>query len=1165
MAGFAKEYSMLFALNGQLQSGFTQSFTKASATVRDMQKDIAELNSQQSQISAYERQQAAIQKTEDKLQLLKKQYDNIQTELEETGGKSSDLQNKLLSKQAQIDKTSDSLNKQTAELNKMGDAMSEAGIDVNNLKNEQERLAKETGELKLKQEQAAEEAQKMGDSTVDAINAAANALTATGIVTGFKELVKAYGACFEVSGDFQSAMSQVAATMGTTSGSVTELSDNAKEMGATTSFTAVQAADGLNILAMAGLNADEQIAGLPTVLDLAAAGGMDMAQSAGYITTTVKGFSDSMDNATYYADLMAKGATLANTNVSQLGEALATSGATAASYSQKADSVTLSLLRLADQGEVGSAAGTMLNRAMADLYTPTEEASEALDDLGVSAYDSTGKAKDFNDLVAELKDSLTGYTEEQKNAYLNTIFTTNGLQAFNKMTVSTTDKVNQFKDGLAKASGSTAQQAQTQLDNMNGAYTIMQSAVEGVQISMGELWQDEMTNVYKVAGDILTQVNEFIKSNPTLMKAITGSTAALATLTAGIVAFKAANAAATAASGLLGLSLGGLPLLGVAAGIAGVVTVGAGLYDSLTANDRAAAEMSEQASALQDTMDSAKDTFSDTVTNVEATRAAADRYIDKLEELESTGLKTDDQQKEYHNTLELLCQTVPDLADHIDLENNKIEGGTAALRANTEAWEQNAKAQAYQTELQSVYEANAKVQIEAEKNSIKLTDAQQKLADAQKKYDAEAKEYSDTMKEYYERLDKCSESGENYVAVHEEMERYDRNEQDALFEVENELYAAQDAYDVAQKAVENDQEALAQANDEIALAEEAYNNLTDAKQTDTEATEEHANSADDFVGIINDTVSSMNELTKTYNDAYEAAAESITGQWGLWDQAAEITATDINTMNENIEGQQKYWEEYNSNLDLLSSKVSEFDGLSDVLAGFVDGSEESVNAVAGIAEAIKNGDDGSVQRLIDNYKNLQSEQDQVSQSVADMQTEYTSQMQTLTDTASSEVEKLDLSDEARSNARATVNGYISEISGSTGRVSAAYRKLYESAKNALNTDGYASGTTSAEAGVKLVGENGPELVEFHGGEVVHNADDTRSILAKSELKYQGSPQTTNNVSQSVSPSINVNFNISGGTGNDTITQLRQFGDDFAQRVLDVIRDYAADSERMAFT
>lgn len=330
---------------------------------------------------------------------------------------------------------------------------------------------------------------KVAKTAMAAGSAAAVAFTKTSIDSGM---------------NFDTAMSQVAATMGTTVDKIENVKAKAEEMGRTTKYTATEAAEGMNILAQAGLSADEQISGIGTVLNLASAGAMSLEESASYTAGAVKGFGESMGNASYYADLMAKGATLANTNVRGLGEAFSGSAATAKNYGQAADSVTLSLLRLAEQNVTGSEASTALNRAMADLYTPTDDASKALDQLKVSAYKTNGEAKDFNDLVDELNGSLQGMTAEQKNNALATIFTTQGLQAFNKMTASSDATVQKFWKGIQDSSGSAAQQAATQLDNLKGDITLLSSATEGLELGFYNTFSGAIRGAIK---DVTSEVS----------------------------------------------------------------------------------------------------------------------------------------------------------------------------------------------------------------------------------------------------------------------------------------------------------------------------------------------------------------------------------------------------------------------------------------------------------------------------------------------------------------------------------------------------------------------------------------------------------------------------------------------------------------------------------
>lgn len=308
--------------------------------------------------------------------------------------------------------------------------------------------------------------------------------------------------------DFDSQMSQIAATMGLTAEAIKNneavldaygketgqkagdtfdmLRDKAKEMGAATNFSAAQAAEGLNILAMSGYDAEHSVGMIEDVLHLAAAGGLDMATSAKDISGAMKGFADASKDSAYYADLMAKGATLANTNVTQLGEALSGAAAQGGAYKQSAEGMTVALLRLAEQGETGANASTMLGAAMKNLYTPTDQAAAAMKELGVSAYEQDGSFKDINEVVNTLNKSLSKYSDEQQAAYINTIFGIQGQEAYNKMVVTSVEKQNEWAAALKNSSGEAAKQYTTMTDNLAGDIDIWNSALEGFKIEIAD-------------------------------------------------------------------------------------------------------------------------------------------------------------------------------------------------------------------------------------------------------------------------------------------------------------------------------------------------------------------------------------------------------------------------------------------------------------------------------------------------------------------------------------------------------------------------------------------------------------------------------------------------------------------------------------------------------
>ncbi|MDE6849585.1 MAG: phage tail tape measure protein [Ruminococcus sp.] len=333
--------------------------------------------------------------------------------------------------------------------------------------------------------------------------------------------------------DFEAGMSQVAATLGYSAEALKKpfaemsseekqayknmenLSAKAKEMGASTSFSASQASEGLNILAMSGYSAEDSIGMIENVLHLAEAGSLSLADAASFAAGSMKGFvseagnfADVTEASAYYSDLIAKGATLAATDVSQLGTALSQASATADSYGQSSTEAGVALLRLAEQNITGSNAATALAAAMKDLYSPTDTAKKALESLGVSAYDSSGKARDFNTVVDELNGALSSLTDEERASLEDTIFGIQGKAAFDKMIASSGDTVRKFYDGIADASGSAALQSETMLDNLEGKMTIFQSASEGFGIAIYESFNEPLKDLVGTATGYIEQLTK---------------------------------------------------------------------------------------------------------------------------------------------------------------------------------------------------------------------------------------------------------------------------------------------------------------------------------------------------------------------------------------------------------------------------------------------------------------------------------------------------------------------------------------------------------------------------------------------------------------------------------------------------------------------------------
>lgn len=1198
MAG-RKEYEMLFQLNAQLGGSYSKTFKAAQQEIVSMQKEIQALSKTQADISAFQKQQAAVEATRKRLEMLRQQYDNIQREMEETGNESADMKNKLLAKQLQIDKTSASLEKQTAKLNELSGALEEAGVNTDDLSHSSEQLAGKIDTLKKKQGEAADKAMTFGDKAGQAFNQVHEAIVAAGIAVALKEIYEYFASCAQASMDFESAITGVAKTTDLTDEELAAMSDSIKalstEIPATTEEIAAvtEAAGQLGIQKDALLDFTEIMTMLGTATNMTA----DEAATSLARFANITGMAT--DNygrlGSVIVDLGNNFATT-ESEIVAMGTRLASAGKLAGLTEPEIMALAAAMSSVGIEAEAGGTAMTQtLNAIEKAVAKGGDDLAEFARIAGMSSEEFSSAWK--NDAMSALTSFIGGLgkLDEQgestvlvlEDLGLTGIRQSNMLKALGLAADQMTGAVN---------TANTAWQQNTALTNeANKRYataqsrlTMMQNAYNNLKVAIGDAYTPALSEAYGVGTKVLNEITKFVQANPGVVAAITGLSTALGAAAVAAAAFALkAKIAAAAAAFLTTVTPGVNVIMGVAAAV-GVVTAGIIALASSAANDAVPSvkELTEAARGMREAMDEAKATYDDTVTSTMAAAGVADTYIGKLEELEAAGLNTDEQHRQYHNTLALLCQVVPELADYIDLETDTINGGTEALRANTEAWKQNAMQQAYQDQLTELYSQYSAVLIEAEENSIGLTKAQysleaaqQKLSDTYAQMDALWADAQKQADAYYDQYGYYTDA-----TAFLSQEYYDL--QNSIYDTNNEIWAAEKSIKNYNKAMEEDADAVSDAEAEIALAEEAVKNLTASMNEGTGASEEAAAQVSEFQAAISGVQEKINALVESYNEAYSAAYESISGQYQLWDEAAKVVATSAGSINSALESQITYWQDYNANLQSLTDRSADIEGLSDMIASFADGSSDSVNAIAGMAGAT----DEQLATMVANWKTLQQEQQNAAGSVADLKTDFTAAMDELQTALAEDIEAMDLGDEAKASAQATIQGFIDGAVGMLPQVTAAYNRVAAAARAALSASGtgtagsipgYAVGTQSAAPGFALVGENGPELVYFNGGEQVMTAEETAAMRESMEIQaVTFAPQLLEALhaihgdgalsaepgagSGAGSVELQIVFQINGGASPETVEALREYGDEFAERVLEVMEEAGIDTARRAY-
>ena len=329
--------------------------------------------------------------------------------------------------------------------------------------------------------------------------------TVTGAVSGL------VGGVMEVGSSFESSMAQVAATMGKPVSSIQNLSAFAREMGATTSFSATQAADALNYMALAGYDADKSMRVLPNVLSLAAAGNIDLARASDMVTDASSALGLSEQKTTDMVNQMAQAASKSNTSVSQLGDAFLTVGATARGL--KGGTVELSTMLgvLADNGYKGAEGGTHLRNILLSLQSPTGDAAAALKQLGVSAYDADGNMRAMPDIIADMQSGLEGMDQASRDAIISGIFNKTDLAAVNALLGTEQDRFNELADSIENCGDAAKQMADTQLDNLEGDTKLLSSAMDELKLSIFENFNTPMRIAAKVATEAVGVITDKVK------------------------------------------------------------------------------------------------------------------------------------------------------------------------------------------------------------------------------------------------------------------------------------------------------------------------------------------------------------------------------------------------------------------------------------------------------------------------------------------------------------------------------------------------------------------------------------------------------------------------------------------------------------------------------
>ena len=1202
----SKEYEMLFRLNAEVGGSYRKSFQSAQQELKALTKEIDTLSQTQKDISAYQKQQSSVEATTAKLSRLEQEYGNVQREIEETGTFSSSLENKLLSKQLAIDSTNASLKKQTERLGELQRALEEAGVSMDDLGASSSSLAGKISSLKKEQEQAAQASQSFGGTASQSINQIHEALAAAGIVAGLREIYQYFMDCAQASMDFESAITGVAKTTDLTDEELADMADAIRALSTDIPATTEEIAAVAEAAGQLGIQKDALLDFTETMVMLGTATNMTADEAA---TALARFANVTGTGADEYGRLGATIVDLGNNfattekEITEMATRLASAGTLAGISEPGILSLAAAMSSVGIEAEAG---GTAMTETMNAIETAVANGAETLDEFARIAGMS---AEEFASLWQS--DALTALTafigglgqlDEQgestvlvlEDLGLTGVRQSNMLKSLGLAADQMSGAV-QLANAAWEENTALTDEAAKRYQTTQSHLVMLQNSYQNLQAAIGDAYTPTLKELYAAGTDVLDGAAQFIRDNPALVKAlgvVAGTfgvvTGAVAASTVAINAFKLATATIPGLNVIMGVTAGVAALGAAVVLLQDATAQEADELDTLTATSRAQyaelqelqaeydgvcasmgdtsaeaqllkAELDEATAAFEEQKQTAEEleaahreaidahnelmeSYDETTESLDREASSSESLMDRLEELMAVEGKSAAAKQEILAIVDLLNEAMPELglaydqyADSLNLSAEAIRGVAKAEIARERSAKDYEQLKALLDEENTLYET-------LQANITETKNREQELTDARIAYGLVRSEMA-TVAEvapYLEEIDRAKAALDAATAAQEE---------------------AQAAYNENQKAIEELSGSLA-----------GY----------TEEMDENGRAVQD---VISGVTAQAEQLAAAYQAAYDTAYESISGQYQLWDQAAEVSAIGAGEISAALESQAAYWSDYNANLENLAARGEDIAGLSEMIGSFADGSADSVSAVAGMASAT----DEELAAMVESWQKLQQEQDNAAAGIAELKTGFAQEMDELQAQLAEDVTAMELSEEAAESGKATIQGFVDGASTMLPQVQAAYRRIADAANAALSgaaapsTDrGFASGTESAPPGWAWVGENGPELMLLRGGETILPASASReyasavqavafapelaALMAEREAQnaapaVEAAPSLAGGVSVSVAPS----YQISGSANAEELRDvLAAHDEELVDLILHTLEDAEADAVRRAY-
>lgn len=519
----AQSSPKLLELNTRLEEN-KQKTREANAQLKECEKELRQLQTAtQNGSNATAEQQARMQSLRDKISqttssiaVLKTAHQQLQAAISQENAQLREYQRKLSQIEASTRNGNTATGEQQARMQELRDRIAQTTSQLGTLRTAQHDLQgqirstnAEIENQETKLESVTSGAMTMGDVLranlwSSAIQSAVRKLTSS--------LKQAAQYCYNVGTSFESGMSQVKAISGASESELAQLTQRAKDLGAQTKFTASQAAEAMNYMAMAGWNAQQMLDGIDGVMSLAAASGGDLGQTSDIVTDAITAFGLKAEDVAHFSDVLAAAAANANTNVSMMGETFQYCAPIAGALGFTIEDVSEAIGLMANSGIKSSMAGTALRTLFTNLSQEVKISGQRIGEISVQTSNADGSMRSLKDILADLREAFSQLTDSEKTVQAESIAGKYAMSGFLALMNTGENDINKLHTAIEQCDGASAQMADTMQNNTAGAVVIMQSAIEGLGIAVYEKFGDNLRDDINGLTDVFTDLRERVES-----------------------------------------------------------------------------------------------------------------------------------------------------------------------------------------------------------------------------------------------------------------------------------------------------------------------------------------------------------------------------------------------------------------------------------------------------------------------------------------------------------------------------------------------------------------------------------------------------------------------------------------------------------------------------